>query len=108
MSGARWTHPAVAQWRADNGAGEVDAESLEQELKRTLDGEVRFDRGSRAIYSHDSSNYRAAPIGVVVPRTLDDVEAVHAACREHGAPIVNRGCATSLSAPRPPRCSTTR
>jgi FAD/FMN-containing dehydrogenase/Fe-S oxidoreductase len=97
VSGARWTHPAVAQWRADNGAGEVDAESLEQELKRTLDGEVRFDRGSRAIYSHDSSNYRAAPIGVVVPRTLDDVEAAHAACREHGAPIVNRGCATSLS-----------
>ena len=40
---------------------------LERELKRTLRGEVRFDRGSRALYATDGSNYRQIPIGLVFP-----------------------------------------
>jgi len=35
---------------------------LEEELKRTLNGEVRFDRGSRALYATDGSNYRQIPL----------------------------------------------
>src|SRR5205085_10942550 len=45
----------------------------------------------------DASNFRQPPIGVVIPRTIDDVVATHAACRVHGAPIVPRGTGTSLS-----------
>jgi FAD/FMN-containing dehydrogenase len=75
----------------------VDARALARALERTVRGEVLFDRGHRAIYSHDSSNYRQAPIGVVVPRDADDVVAAVAACREHGAPVLSRGCGTSLS-----------
>ena len=110
-AGSRWTHPALAEWRNGSqdgpgighrmlrpeAAGEVDVQGLERDLARSLDGEVRFDAGHRAIYSHDSSNYRQAPIGVVVPRTVDDVVAAVAVCRDHGAPILSRGCATSLA-----------
>jgi FAD/FMN-containing dehydrogenase len=74
----------------------VDVRSLAAALRRSIEGEVRFDAGSRALYATDASNYRQVPIGVVVPRTLDDVVNTVAACREHGAPVLPRGGGTSL------------
>ncbi|HEY8068008.1 MAG TPA: FAD-binding and (Fe-S)-binding domain-containing protein [Burkholderiales bacterium] len=59
-------------------------------------GEVRFDAGARAAYASDASNYRQVPIGVVLPRTVEDIVAAVAACREHGVPILARGGGTSL------------
>ena len=73
------------------------AAELEQELKRAVRGEVRFDRGSRALYATDGSNYRQIPIGLVVPRDDEDVVAAAAACRKFGAPILARGAGTSLA-----------
>src|SRR5262252_8550443 len=73
-----------------------EADELARELGRALRGEVRFDRGSRALYSTDASNYRQVPIGVVVPRDLDDVVAAVAVCHEFGAPVLSRGGGTSL------------
>ena len=70
---------------------------LEKELKQNIKGEVRFDRGSRAMYSTDGSNYRQIPIGLVVPRDADDVVAAMAACRKYGAPVLARGAGTSLA-----------
>ena len=60
-------------------------------------GEVRFDRGSRALYATDASNYRQIPIGLVVPRDDQDVIATLAACRKYGAPVLPRGAGTSLA-----------
>ena len=60
-------------------------------------GEVRFDRGSRALYATDGSNYRQIPIGLVVPRDEGDVVAAVAACRKFGAPVLPRGAGTSLA-----------
>ncbi len=74
----------------------VDAGALEQALRERVAGEVRFDDGSRALYATDASNYRQVPIGVVIPRTVEDVIATVAACREHRAPILSRGAGTSL------------
>jgi FAD/FMN-containing dehydrogenase/Fe-S oxidoreductase len=73
------------------------ASELERELTRTVRGEVRFDRGSRALYATDGSNYRQIPIGLVIPRDRDDVIAAVAACRKYGAPILPRGAGTSLA-----------
>jgi FAD/FMN-containing dehydrogenase/Fe-S oxidoreductase len=73
------------------------AADLERELKQVLKGEVRFDRGSRAMYSTDGSNYRQIPIGLVVPRDADDVVAAMAVCRKYGAPVLARGGGTSLA-----------
>jgi FAD/FMN-containing dehydrogenase/Fe-S oxidoreductase len=70
---------------------------LEKELKRTIRGEVRFDRGSRALYATDGSNYRQIPIGLVVPRDDEDVIVAVAACRKFGAPVLARGAGTSLA-----------
>jgi FAD/FMN-containing dehydrogenase/Fe-S oxidoreductase len=75
----------------------VDRAALAGALESRLRGEVRFDQGSRALYATDGSNYRQVPIGVVVPRDLDDVIHTVAAAREHGAPILSRGGGTSLA-----------
>ncbi len=66
-------------------------------LRARVDGEVRFDAGSRAAYSTDASNYRQVPIAVVVPRTVEAAMEAVAVCREHDLPIVNRGGGTSLA-----------
>jgi FAD/FMN-containing dehydrogenase/Fe-S oxidoreductase len=73
------------------------AADLEKELRRGVKGEVRFDRGSRALYATDGSNYRQIPIGLVLPRDEEDVVAAVAACRKFGAPVLPRGAGTSLA-----------
>jgi FAD/FMN-containing dehydrogenase len=70
---------------------------LESELRRRVNAEVRFDEGSRALYSTDASNYRQVPIGVVVPRDVDAMVETVRVCREFGAPILARGGGTSLA-----------
>jgi FAD/FMN-containing dehydrogenase/Fe-S oxidoreductase len=82
--------------RASKSAA-IDAVRLESDLRRYIRGEVRFDRGSRALYATDGSNYRQLPIGVVLPRDADDVIATVATAREFGAPILCRGGGTSLA-----------
>jgi FAD/FMN-containing dehydrogenase/Fe-S oxidoreductase len=79
------------------GLEAVDVGRLKHRLKRTVAGEVRFDAGTRAVYANDSSNFRQVPLGVVIPTGPEDVVAIHGACAEFGAPIVNRGGGTSLS-----------
>src|SRR2546423_15442708 len=71
--------------------------ALEDELRKRVRGEVRFDNGSRALYATDGSNYRQVPIGVVIPRNSDDIVAAMACCREHDAPVLARGGGTSLA-----------
>ncbi|HVX19501.1 MAG TPA: FAD-linked oxidase C-terminal domain-containing protein [Acidimicrobiales bacterium] len=84
----------VARHASDDG---LDTGALEAALREVVDGEVRFDAATRALYANDGSNFRRVPIGVVIPRTIDDVVAVHEVCRRQGAPILARGCGTSLS-----------
>jgi FAD/FMN-containing dehydrogenase/Fe-S oxidoreductase len=73
------------------------AEDLARELRRTTGAEVRFDGGMRAIYATDGSNYRQVPIGVVIPRSTEDVIHTVAAARKFGAPVLSRGGGTSLA-----------
>ena len=81
----------------------MDDRRLERDLAAAVDGEVRFDAGTRAAYSTDASNFRQVPLGVVVPRTVDAAEAAVAVCRGHGAPLLSRGGGTSLAG----QCTTT-
>src|SRR5437868_6748680 len=78
-------------------ADDVDVRALEDDLRRTIEGEVRFSPGDRGLYSATGANYRQLPIGVVIPRTVDDVIATVAACREHGTPLLSRGGGTGLA-----------
>ena len=69
--------------------------SLQRELESAIDGEVRFDKVSRALYSTDASVYQIEPLGVVIPRSAEAVvQAVDIAAR-HGVPITPRGGGTS-------------
>ncbi|MEU4247954.1 FAD-binding and (Fe-S)-binding domain-containing protein [Amycolatopsis sp. NPDC026612] len=76
---------------------EIDTSALAAALREQVDGEVRFDRGTRAAYSTDASNFRQVPLGVVLPRTPDDAVAAIAVAREFGAPVLSRGGGTSLA-----------
>jgi len=75
----------------------VDTKKLETELRSKIEGEVRFDDGSRALYATDGSNYRQVPIGVVLPKTEADILETTALCRKYKAPLLSRGCGTSLT-----------
>jgi FAD/FMN-containing dehydrogenase/Fe-S oxidoreductase len=79
------------------GAMTIDVGGLERDLRAAVRGEVRFDDGSRALYTTDASNYRQVPIGVVIPQDADDVVEAVAICHHYGAPILARGGGTSLA-----------
>ena len=66
-------------------------------MRGRIEGEVSFDAGARALYATDASNYRQTPIGVVIPRTTEDVIEVVRTCREHHVPMLARGGGTSLA-----------
>ena len=70
-------------------------EALEGELKAGIEGEVRFDKISRALYSNDASVYQIHPTGVVIPRHREDLLRVLAVCRRLRCPITMRGGGTS-------------
>ncbi len=76
-------------------AAVADPAALAEQLARRITGEVRFDTGTRAVYSADASNYRQIPIGVVIPRSIEDIAETLDICREHGVPILPRGGGTS-------------
>jgi FAD/FMN-containing dehydrogenase/Fe-S oxidoreductase len=86
-----WARPRVASYPS------AQARALEQELRKWIQGEVRFDDGSRALYATDASNYRQVPIGVVVPKTTEDVIATVEQCRRYEAALLARGGGTSLA-----------
>jgi FAD/FMN-containing dehydrogenase/Fe-S oxidoreductase len=89
--------PDFAELAHASKSAQVDAIALAAALKREVRGEVRFDDGSRALYATDGSNYRQVPIGVILPRDVEDVVAAIALTREFGAPILCRGGGTSLA-----------
>ena len=67
------------------------------DLQNTIQGEVRFDDGSRALYATDSSNYRQVPVGVVLPKSEEDIQKTLEVARHYQAPILARGGGTSLA-----------
>ncbi|MFC8449118.1 FAD-binding and (Fe-S)-binding domain-containing protein [Kitasatospora sp. NPDC057223] len=74
----------------------ADGAALERALSRAVRGDVRFGPAERTVYSHDASNYRHLPLGVVKPADTEDVRTALALCREHGVPVVARGSGTSI------------
>ena len=73
----------------------LEVEALKGELSTQLEGEVRFDKLSRALYSTDASVYQIEPLGVVVPKSRRDVVRTVQICSRHGCPITVRGGGTS-------------
>ena len=70
---------------------------LEHELRRRIEGDVRFDTYSRLLYATDASMYQMEPIGVVIPRHAGDVQAAVEIANQQGVPLLPRGGGTSLT-----------
>src|SRR5574342_322563 len=67
------------------------------ELRKHSGGEIRNDLASRILYSTDASMYQMEPLGVVIPRTQDDLQAAVELAAKYKIPILPRGSGTSLA-----------
>ena len=71
------------------------ASELATRLRSAVQGEVLFDRASRGRYSTDASIYQVEPVGVLIPKTQEDVRAAIDVCRELRVPMLPRGAGSS-------------
>jgi FAD/FMN-containing dehydrogenase/Fe-S oxidoreductase len=74
---------------------DTDRNALALRLQRETGAEVLFGAADRGRYATDASIYQVMPIGVMVPRTIEDVAAALAIAREQGVPVLARGGGTS-------------
>ncbi|UPM41680.1 FAD-binding and (Fe-S)-binding domain-containing protein [Halocatena salina] len=88
--------PSVAG-NYDYASEEIERPELHDDLDELVAGDVRFDTYSRQLYATDASAYEVVPIGVVFPRSTDDVAAVMSYCAERTIPVLPRGGGTSLA-----------
>ena len=66
-------------------------------LQRSIAGEVHIDKAARILYSTDASIYQIEPIGVIFPRSLDDLSAIVEIAAQYKSPILARGSGSSLA-----------
>jgi FAD/FMN-containing dehydrogenase/Fe-S oxidoreductase len=78
-----------------NSAPAIDISALRHALADAISGEVRFERLDRALYSTDASVYQIVPLGVVFPKTVEDIHAAVSICARAGVPLTARGGGTS-------------
>ncbi len=68
---------------------------LERRLRAELTGDVHFDRFTRGRYATDASHYQIEPLGVIVPRSIDEADRAIAIARAEGVTVLPRGGGTS-------------
>lgn len=71
--------------------------SFIDDLGARFEGETHTDRVHRAIYSTDASIYQQAPMAVIVPRTMEALEAAVVTAIRYDLPITPRGSGSSLA-----------
>ncbi len=76
---------------------EADRRAIARDLVNLVEGEVRFDLHNRMLYATDASLYQVAPIGVVIPASIEDAERAVQFCAERGLAVLPRGGGTSLA-----------
>jgi FAD/FMN-containing dehydrogenase/Fe-S oxidoreductase len=74
-----------------------DYTEIAAQLKKRVEGEVRFDKYSRLLYSTDASMYEIEPIGVVLPRHKGDAQAAIEVANKFNVPVLPRGGGTALA-----------
>ncbi|HEY6430988.1 MAG TPA: FAD-binding oxidoreductase, partial [Acetobacteraceae bacterium] len=87
--------PSPAMLRMATSPAERERWGLAQRLRKETQAEVLFGVADRGRYATDASIYQVEPIGVVVPRRIEDVTATLAIAREEGVPVLARGGGTS-------------
>src|SRR3979490_3488994 len=64
---------------------------LEQRLRANITGDLFFDPFNRGRYATDASFYQILPLGVVVPRTMDEALRALSIARNEGRIVTPRG-----------------
>ncbi|HET9915091.1 MAG TPA: FAD-binding and (Fe-S)-binding domain-containing protein, partial [Anaerolineales bacterium] len=67
------------------------------ELRKHFTGDIRLDLASRILYSTDASIYQIEPLGVVLPKTQEDLHTVVELAAKYKVPILPRGSGSSLA-----------
>jgi FAD/FMN-containing dehydrogenase/Fe-S oxidoreductase len=67
------------------------------ELRKRFTGDIRLDLASRILYSTDASIYQIEPLGVVLPKTQEDLHAAVELAAKYAVPILPRGAGSSLA-----------
>ncbi len=67
------------------------------ELRKHFTGDIRLDLASRILYSTDASIYQIEPLGVVLPKTQEDLHAAVELAAKYAVPILPRGAGSSLA-----------
>ncbi|MEX2426334.1 MAG: FAD-binding oxidoreductase [Thermomicrobiaceae bacterium] len=88
---------AIAERELPLTTVEQTREALELALRARIQGELRFDHYSRTLYSTDASNYMIEPLGVVLPKTVDDIQAAIDIAAQFGISVLPRGGGSSLA-----------
>ena len=70
--------------------------TLEKELRHQISGDVWFDSERRKEYSSATCMYQVMPVGVVAPRSAEDVQRVVRLAAENGIAVIARGGGTGL------------
>lgn len=87
----------ITEARAVGALTENTSQNMLDRLVGDLDGEARFDRLHRMLYSQDASVYQEEPAGVIFPRTRRDVVRTVELANTLGLPIIPRAAGTSLA-----------
>jgi FAD/FMN-containing dehydrogenase/Fe-S oxidoreductase len=74
-----------------------ERERIQEDLRGLLEGEVRCDAPFVQLYGSDASVYEILPLGVVRPRSVEDIQACLRYASEHGLPVHARGAGTGLA-----------
>ncbi|WP_137288401.1 FAD-binding and (Fe-S)-binding domain-containing protein [Natronorubrum halophilum] len=96
-SGGRSLERASSTVADETGDTHESDRDLADDLRRAVEGDVRFDEYARVLYATDGSIYGAQPAGVVFPHDTDDVRAAVRVAADHGVPVLPRGAGSSLA-----------
>src|SRR5947208_1145552 len=85
----------MAAMKAEKSQKSAKNGSLAARLAREITGDVFFDAFNRGRYATDASFYQMVPLGVVVPRTMDEALRTVAVAADQGRIVTPRGGGTS-------------
>ncbi|MGH6714206.1 MAG: FAD-binding and (Fe-S)-binding domain-containing protein [Bradyrhizobium sp.] len=85
----------MAATGAEKSQNSAESSALAAHLAREITGDVFFDAFNRGRYATDASFYQIMPLGVVVPRTMDEALRTLAISRDAGRIVTPRGGGTS-------------
>src|SRR5579871_197156 len=95
--GANNSRARIQTQTSGEAVDEPQRQRVEDDLKGLIKGELQFDELSRSLYSTDASIFQVRPLGVVVPRDEEDVQALVRYAAEHQLPLIARGAGTGVA-----------